>query len=91
MQNPVNKEKQRFAAYSDQELDYYTTKLPSQTFEFEYVDDAWDYLGFLWAHSKFKGRIQSTSFKAILTGVDNLLVKVTISGIYSHEYNYYYL
>lgn len=88
MQNPVHKEKQRFAGYSDEELHYYQKELPSQTFEFEYLDDAWDYLKFLWVHSKFKRLIQSTSFKAILTGDENQLVRVTISGANFYDYEY---
>lgn len=91
MQNPVHKEKQRFASYSKQELHYYTKELPSQTFDFEYLDDAWDYLKFLWKHSSFKGLILSTSFVAVLTGDENRLVKVTISGINSYIYEYKYL
>ena len=91
MQNPVNKEKQRFADYCEEELHYYEKELPSQTLEFEYLDDAWDYLKFLWLHSKHKGLILSTSFKAILTGDENQLVRVTISGVKHYTYEYTYL
>lgn len=91
MQNLSHQEKQNLINNYYKELHYYKEELPSQTYEFEYLDDAWDHLKSLWVVSEFRDLILSTSFKAILTGDENRLVRVTISGVKLYTYEYTYL